>query len=858
MSAWLRRVSLVAVGALAATGPILLADETALEAGGVDHRAILAASGWRDVVGGHRAPLLPEPSEFESAIVVLDDAPLARRPAPERAAASGQLDIAQRTLEPSLLGLGAVVNFRYRNVINGLGIRVPSGRLPLVAALPGVKAVYPVTYLAPAQATETQPGKPLPGAPAAPAAPVTPPAPASPPAPADPTAPAAPVAPTAPAAPATPAATPPQTIALIDAGVHPQHPWLGGGIGNDRLIIGGADLVAGNPTPESLPQTRTREAHGTELAGIVLNSDALRDLSADRMPRMYAYRVVAAETVAGAPRMLARSDRVLAALDRAVDPDGNGDLSDHASVILLGLARGDGAGGDDPVRTAAVNADRVGAVVVAPAGNDGPGTTPNVGTVAGPAASESVLTVGGVSAPQSPRTATLKLEVGSADASLRALPLMGPAPTGASTPIVVLSGPDGVARGDDLAQYADSRGQSRVRGALVIVGRGATSIPETARLAAEAGAVGLGVWDHDGDARFPGIQGDVEVPIPVIGLGREQGELITRHAELRGRVEADVSTPTAPGVASFSSRGPTDAGRVEPDLVAPAVDVPAAYPGEGAELLVSRMSGTSASAAQVAALALRLRADMPGLTPAQVRSLLVQAAQPLPAAPVTAQGAGLAAPATPRPLAFEPAIVTQRRRGAGAMPVRFAVSSLSDAPITVRAQLVDATGAQVAIGRPVEIAPRGRVRMAVPVPARTGAFNGAVNLVTPDGVVLARTQVVATLPPPPPAPLGVPTVSPVADGSLPDVRVSVGRGGRGVRSVSVSLVPAAGGAAIPMTVDTGGGQWPAGTYRFRMAPRSLDGKAVPDGRYRVRVTVRPSGDAPAQARTSRPFTFNAP
>ena len=103
------------------------------------------------------------------------------------------------------------------------------------------------------------------------------------------------------------------------------------------------------------------------------------------MPRLLAYRVVAAEAVGGRMRPLARSDRVLAALEHAVDPDGDGDPSDAAAVILLGLAAGFDGGGIDPVADAAAAADRVGATVVAPAGNDGP-TFSRPGSVGGPAA----------------------------------------------------------------------------------------------------------------------------------------------------------------------------------------------------------------------------------------------------------------------------------------------------------------------------------------------------------------------------------------------------------------------------------------------------------------------------------------
>ena len=80
-------------------------------------------------------------------------------------------------------------------------------------------------------------------------------------------------------------------------------------------------------------------------------------------------------------------DRVLAALERAVDPNLDGNLDDRAEVILLGVARSFDGGGPDPVAPAADAADAAGSLVVAPAGNDGP-TFGAVGTVGGPAASE--------------------------------------------------------------------------------------------------------------------------------------------------------------------------------------------------------------------------------------------------------------------------------------------------------------------------------------------------------------------------------------------------------------------------------------------------------------------------------------
>lgn len=820
---WFRRVGLLTVGALATTGPVLLADETAVEAGGSESQ-VLAAAGWRDVIDGYRSPLIPEPSRHESAIVVLDSDPLARRAAGDRSAAAEQIADEQRTLETSLTGLGARVNFRYQNVVNGLAIRIPAGRLPLVAALPGVRAVHPVTYLAPSTERTAQ-GKPLPGAPT------------TAPTPADTTGPAT------------------ATVALIDAGVHAQHPWLGGGVGNTRLIVGGTDFVQGNATPEALPQARVLEAHGTQMASLVLNADVVRDLPADRLPRMFAYRVMAPERVDGRTRMIARSDRVIAAIDRAVDPNDDANLDDHASVILLGVSRGAPTSGDEPVREAAENADRIGSVVVAPAGNDGPSADVSTGTVAGPAASESVLTVGAAGSAAKPRTGSLSLSVGPTAARLTGLPLIGAAPGPAPSPLVVLAGPDGVRTGGELTDYVDERGQSRVRGAVVVVSRGGESIPAKARLAAQAGAAGLVVWDEAGDGRFPGISAETVVPIPVVGLGRAQGQALLQHSDLKVTISEDPSTPAGARVASFSSRGPTAEGRSEPDVIAPGVDVEAAYPGEGPELLSARVSGTSPAAAQVAARVLRLRIEQPRLTPAQIRSLVVQSARPLPGEPSRAQGAGQAGPIAPRAVAVEPAIVSVRRKqDSPASTVPFSVSSMTDGPLALRAAVIRNGAAVVQPGAETTLPPRGRAAMNVVVPAGFPPSDATLVLIDGDGEVVASAPFVVVPPVATTTRLMVPTVTTSA--STAQVTVGVAGGGT-ARSLEVRLVPLGkgrGGDPIRMSSDRVHAEWPSGTYRFAMTRRSAEGKRVAAGDYRVRVSaVAPDGRRLTQ--TSRPFTL---
>ena len=830
---WMRRVGLLAAGALATTTPVLLADQTADDLTTSPSRVLAAAEAWRDVLDAHRAPQLPPPADTESAIVVLDGASVAGYAQSDRPAAIAQIALQQASVEPALLGLGATINFRYRAVVNGFGIRVPTGRLALVAELPEVKAIYPVTYLAPAQDAAVDPqAKPLPGAPGGSAA--------------------------VPSASAAGSATDPATIAMIDAGIQPAHPWLGGGIGPDRLIVGGADFVNGNAGPQASIDGRFAEAHGTEVAGLVLRSAALAGLPPERVPRLLAYRVVAREFVDGRVRPLARTDRVLAALERAVDPNLDGNLDDRAEVILIGVARAFDGGGPDPIEAAAAAADAAGSLVVAPAGNDGP-TFGAVGTVAGPAASDKVLTVGGIGAPVAPRTVDLQLAVGPAGARLGNLPLIGPSPPASALPVVVLAGVDGLTRGDEARDYADGEGNSRVAGAIAVVGRGGGTLAAKARTAAAAGALGLAVWDQDGPGLFPGIRAGADIPIPVVGLGARQGQVLVEHPEFAARMIETTERSAAQVVPSFSSRGPTADGHLEPDLVAPAVDVETAFPGPDGEPLVARMSGTSAAAAQVAAMALRVRVDRPELSPSDVRSLFVQAAQPLPGTPLTDQGAGVARMPGAFPIAVEPGVLSGVRSRTAPTRMALKIHDLAGTGGRYRVGITTAAGVAVPPGDPVDIAPGGRAEFSVDVPAGPDAFSGTLLVVAADGRTVGLAPVYAAPKPVVPrAALGTPRV--LVAGDSTEARVTIGLVGHSGASLVVAplhdlglwLVPAGGAAPIRMAGAKQIGDWPTGTYRFALTRRRADGQELPAGRYRLRVQALGPDGAPI-VRESKAF-----
>lgn len=161
-------------------------------------------------------------------------------------------------------------------------------------------------------------------------------------------------------------------IAILDSGIDYNHPAFGG-FGPGRKVAGGWDFVNGDADPMD------DRGHGTHVAGIAAG-DGGEVVGFAPKATLLAFKVLD-ETGRG------NSAHIIAALERAVDPNGDGDTSDHADVINLSL--GGGGGADDPMARAVDAAVAAGAVVTVSAGNAGEYYT--VGT---PGAARRAITVG--------------------------------------------------------------------------------------------------------------------------------------------------------------------------------------------------------------------------------------------------------------------------------------------------------------------------------------------------------------------------------------------------------------------------------------------------------------------------------
>ncbi|KAG2016370.1 serine-type endopeptidase [Coprinopsis cinerea AmutBmut pab1-1] len=151
-------------------------------------------------------------------------------------------------------------------------------------------------------------------------------------------------------------------IAVLDTGIDYTHPFLGGGIGPGKKIIGGFDFVGDDydgtnlPHPDEDPLDQC-QGHGTHVAGII-GTDGGNEYNFTGVApeaEQFAYRIFGCEG-------FTQDDVIIAALFRGVD--------DGADILSLSLGGAHGW----TVSAGAVVASRIaetGKIITIAAGNDG-------------------------------------------------------------------------------------------------------------------------------------------------------------------------------------------------------------------------------------------------------------------------------------------------------------------------------------------------------------------------------------------------------------------------------------------------------------------------------------------------------
>ncbi|HKI92815.1 MAG TPA: hypothetical protein VJ986_10990 [Gaiellaceae bacterium] len=154
------------------------------------------------------------------------------------------------------------------------------------------------------------------------------------------------------------------TIALLDTGVDAGDPSLRG------RILDGIDLTGAPPAPV--------ERYGTEAARRLVGAAGAAPGAA-----VLPIRVAAAQQDGHGGRVVyARTDQVIAGLERAVDPNDDGDAHDAVRVALVPLTVPLAAFADAPERRAVAGALALGTLVVTPPGPEGAGAVLTAGAAA--------------------------------------------------------------------------------------------------------------------------------------------------------------------------------------------------------------------------------------------------------------------------------------------------------------------------------------------------------------------------------------------------------------------------------------------------------------------------------------------
>jgi hypothetical protein len=711
----------LALAAVAVVSTVLAAT---MVARGRDTAGGGAAVSWRGLVG---EPRLPVPSG-QRMIVVLHTPSVARRLAHVRFATesqerswTSQAFAAQQQVLTKLAALGVTVRpeFSYSRVLDGFAASLDPRAVALLDELPEVAGVYPVRATFPASVSEnlltTKAFSPTSGHRAS-------------------------------------AELPGYdgrgvTIALLDTGVDLAHPYLRG------KVLPGIDLVdkGDDATAHSNPQSPSQiERHGTELAGILVGAAGPGGMhgvapGATILP----IRIAGWQTAAdGKTLVYGRTDQLIAGLDRAVDPNGDGDAHDAVRVALVGVVAPYAAFTDGPEAQAVQGALDLNTLVVTPAGNDGV-AGPSFGSVAGPAGAAGALAVGATdSRTELPRVRVV-LRRGLDIVLDRRLPLLGPVVPSHSLTLRVATprATRGLA-GTSSLDYFDRRGFSLVAGRAVVIPVG--SDPQAASIAASrAGAAAVILY---GDSLPPGslrVAEDQTAPVVVVPTAAAVELLAAQRAGIdvgiaigAGRGDAN---PERGFVAGFSSQGLAFDGSVKPDVVAPGIALATAEPGTATDgsPLYGTVNGTSGAAATVAGAAALLAQMRPSLDGPSLDSLLVGYAQ-RGGAPATQVGGGtlrLGASAVGE-VAAQPATLgfgvwggkrwhgtrTIVVRNVSTRALRLSVSATTTGESEAVGFTIKPNDLVLGIGR----AKRIKIRVVAPAEARSRVLTGAIQ-VSPNG-----------------------------------------------------------------------------------------------------------------------------
>jgi subtilisin family serine protease len=449
-------------------------------------------------------------------------------------------------------------------------------------------------------------------------------------------------------------------IAIIDSGIDYLHKNFGGkgdpaeyAANNKNVIeddtfptakvVGGydfagptynADIAGSTPTPD--PDPLDGNGHGSHVAGTAAGFGVEGSIGPGVAPEALLYAFKVFNDTEGSTNLV--SD----AIERALDPNQDGNMKDHVDVINMSLGSPFGDP-DDPSAISAENAANLGVIVVTSAGNES--KVPYV--VGSPSVAPSVISTAAVTA--AGRQATRVTVTAPANLARSYNNLEGNGGVKLTTPIsntLVRALNPVVGTNDDAC--APLTNAAEVAGHIVLIRRGVCTFIDKAHTVQAAGAIAMIVWTDgaSADREEPIVMAlDNTVTIPAVMIGFDDGRTLAAAATTTAASPVKVTLDLGLNddtIAGFSSRGPGHGGSTfKPDLSAPGVAIVSTGVGTGTGSL--ELQGTSMASPHVAGAAALLRQLHPKLPVEGIKALLQNStvdANPQGDTSLTRQGVG--------------------------------------------------------------------------------------------------------------------------------------------------------------------------------------------------------------------------
>lgn len=329
------------------------------------------------------------------------------------------------------------------------------------------------------------------------------------------------------------------------------------------------------------------------------------------------------------------TDVVIPALDRALDPNGDGDFSDHLDIVNMSLGSDFGVV-DDPENDVIDELTSHGVLSVISMGNNGDLTD----TGGSPGNAMSSLAVASSVDSYQLRDGLIVDGPASVDGTQAvqfsvAYDWMGNGPTGAPVTGDVVAIPGDNADGCDTLSPEDA---AKVAGKVAWLEwddndstRRCGSVGRSGKVAA-AGAIGA-VFTSSLDVFGAGITGSTTIPVvqlPKSGTDKlrpavDAGTLrVTFDGALRSTIK-DITPSITDTISSFTSRGTHGSiGVVKPDVSAPGDTISSAGMSSGNDVLT--ISGTSMAAPLTTGVAALVKSMHKGWTPGQIKAAVMNTA----------------------------------------------------------------------------------------------------------------------------------------------------------------------------------------------------------------------------------------